>query len=651
MEKVIDINNFNTDIRPQHDFNQYSNGSWLKNNKIPDDYTQWGTFQELLENNYLQIKKIINNITHQNIDNLNCLEKKIDDFWNSGMNLSTNNNNSLDIINELFLQINNADTKYDLISVLGSLHKKGVPTFFIISSNPDSKNSELSVPYIYNNGLLLPDREYFLNIDKVQYLYKFESYIRDVNDLIELSSLDNDNLISGLIHLQKQLAEYNLSKQEQRDVKKTYNKMEYNDLKNLNLIFNWDIYLNKLNIPKNGYFIVDNLDYIKKIDQILDTTPREIINSYLKLAIIINYSPFIAGDFSDLHFSFFNKTLKGQKKQKPYWKRMIDWSNNVLGEILGQKYVENYFPENSKNEVLNIIDDIKDSFFIRLKNIDWMEDSTKLKAFEKFKKFNVKIGYPDKWRDYSNLNITSDSLLENIINSNQFEWNYQITKMYKPVDKNDWEMFPQTVNAYFNPELNEIVFPAGILQAPFFSIKFDYALNYGGIGAVIGHEITHGYDDQGHLYDENGNLNNWWSPSDEQKFKERCDLIINQFDRIELIGHKVNGNLTQGENIADLGGLIIAYHALINRLKKTDHTNLIINGFNQPQRFFLIWSRIWRNLIKDDELILRLTLDPHSPGELRINMPLSNMIEFYDTFHVKEGDTMYRPEDDRVNIW
>ena len=633
-------------MRAQDDFNLYSNGKWLKEEKIPDEYSTWGTFTELLEENNNNVRKVIETIS-QKTKYSDSIEQKIGDFWKSANNKSFILQEYIPIIKNYYHEIDNCNTKLDIVKCMAQLQKENMTTLFSIFSGPDSKNSNWCIGHIYSSGINLPDRDYYLKKENKTILLEYSKFIENINQIlisdgIGMSGKQELDISKHIIDLETKLAKNKLSRVEMRDSEKTYNKYQYSDLIGLNGKFNWNIYLKELHLDNQPYFIVDNPIYLQKIGSILYSTKLDIWKLYLKWTVILHFSKYIPNKLNDLYFKFFGTTLSGQKKQKTYWKKIVQWSNHYIGELVGQKYIEQYFSKESKEKILDLVSNIKNSFKNRLLNVDWMEDETKKKALEKLSKFNVKMGYPDKWIDYSSLEINSKSLLLNIINCNKFDILYEINQMNLPVDKHKWEMTPQTINAYFHPEMNEIVFPAGILQPPFFSIKQTDSQNYGGIGAVIGHEITHGYDDQGRKYDGNGNLVDWWSLQDMENFNHKTKQIVEQFNNCLLLNTPVNGELTQGENIADLGGLVVAYESLSN-----------LPDFNKQkgQEFFKSWSRIWRTLIRDEELLLRLKIDPHSPGELRINMPLSNMIAFYEAFDVKSGDKMYRTDENRIKIW
>lgn len=639
--------NLDKNVRLEDDFNKCVNGKWLDSNQIPDDYTIWGTFTELMEENYQKLKILIEDLVPTTIEEnqIITLWKSADNIWNIERNFIK----KMDYFNNLIDKVN---TIPQLLKIMANLNTHNIDSFFSFYSGPDSKQSNISIPHIHSNGINLPDRDYYLNKENQEILSNYSKFITKMNIILmeQNIGLGEENIAEKIIEIETELAKNKWSKVEARNSDNTYNKLTLLELNSLTKKINWKQYLKELGIETlttvdNKYYIIDNLKYITCLDNLFTQFPLSYLKIYLKWCIIMSFGKFLPYKLGDEYFDFFGRKLSGQEIPKPYWKRKINWCNNLIGEQIGKLYVKKYFPPSSKDKVNQMVLNIIESFKERLSKVDWMEEETKKKGLVKLSKFNVKMGYPDKWRDYSNLEI-GESFIENLLNIGKNDWEYELTEMYKEVDKDKWEMCPQEINAYFYPEMNEIVFPAAILQPPFFSPKYDNALNYGGIGAVIGHEITHGYDDQGRKYDGEGNLNEWWSKTDKNEFNKRKKLIIEQFNSCKLLGENVNGELTQGENIADLGGLIVSYYALQKTITKNTKK---IDNYTQEQRFFFTWARIWRTLIRDEEQLLRLKIDPHSPGELRVNMPLTNMEEFHKAFKIKKNDKMYRK--DKVNIW
>ena len=660
IDKFINKTNFDFAIKPSDNFNLYCNNNWKKNNKIPDDYTRWGTFEELDEKNIKKMYSLIDSITSKKRKTKD--EKKIINFWNSGMNMEKIEEDGINGINELINKILSIQTNDELSDLCGFLHNYDIHVFFSIFASQDSKDSDFVLPHIFVSGLNLSDRDYYLEEDNKQILDSYKKFIKDLLKKLDIldkktvrlysSKINAINSISDkIIEIEQDIAKAKLTKVEMRNPDKIYNKLKFTDLKKKNKNFNWDLYFSSANLPKKD-IVIDQPDFTKHLDKIIKTYEFDILKIYILTRVIIDFLPFLSEEYDLLHFNLYGKVLSGQIERKERKKRMLSWLNSSLGEIIGKKYVSEYFPEKSKKKAKELVEDIINVFRDRLDNLEWMEESTKKKAIKKLDSMNVKIGYPDKWLDYSNLDITEDSFIQNILNSNKFEWDIELSRMNKEVDKDKWEMYPQEINAYYHPELNEIVFPAAILEFPFFSEKADDPINFGGIGAVIGHEITHGFDDQGKKYDYKGNLNEWWNENDNIKYTKRAKKIIKQFDDCKILDKNVNGELTQGENIADLGGLKIAYYALVNNLeRKNKNITAEIDGFSMAQRFFISWAQVWRSNVREKEQLKRLINDPHSPNELRINEPLKNMPEFFEAFDIPLNSKMRRDEKDIIVIW
>jgi putative endopeptidase len=464
--------------------------------------------------------------------------------------------------------------------------------------------------------------------------------------------MDKNNENSKIVmDIENKLANNSMTLLEQRDPNKIYNKMTIDDLQKLTPNFDWKTYFTAIGLNNPGDINVGQPEFFKGFNKLLKEVPIENWKEYLRWNVINSMADYLSDDFVNQNFDFYGKTFAGKVKNLPRWKRVLETINGNIGEALGQIYVKKYFKPEAKAKILELIEDMRAAFSDRMTNLDWMSEPTKAKAKEKLAAMNVKVGYPDKWRDYSKLDITSDNFVQNVLNANKYNFDYTISKIGKPVDKTEWGMTPQTVNAYYNPNRNEIVFPAAILQYPFFSTESDDAVNYGGIGAVICHEMTHGFDDQGRQYTKDGNLQDWWTPEDAQKFKEKTQVLIAQFNNYtELDSLHINGALTLGENIADLGGLTIAYDGLQRALKKHP-APAKIDGLTPDQRFCLSWAQVWRQNIRDEELRKRLHDDVHSPADARVNCAIPNLDAFYSAFGIKEGDKMYRPKDQRAKIW
>jgi putative endopeptidase len=644
----INIDDFDFSIKPSEDFNLYVNGTWKKNNKIPDKYTKWGSFEVLHEENLKKLKYLIEDCTK------NDMYKNIGIIYKLAMDECRLEKEGIEPLKFIAQTINVAKTKDELWKILGILYKYGIAGIFSTYPQEDAKKSTLVVLYISTGGLGLPDKDYYFLKDKEETRKKYKNYIKDLLLLYNPKWDDIDNVVEQIYNIEEQLAKVTFTKVEKRDPEKNYNKItlpELNKLTNLD----WDTYFKELNINiEIPYIIADNLCYYKLLGNLWSTIDLNSLKNYFLYKSISNSASYLNKAFVNLKFNFYGKFLSGQKEIKPRWERAITMVESNLGELLGRKYCEKYFTENSKKKMLDMVNSLNSELKERLTNITWMSDETKKKAFKKQEVFKAKIGYPNKWRDFSKLELGSNcidincdtkSLLNLIMDCNLFNHDYEISRLYKPTDPEKWEMDPQTINAYFHPIRNEIVFPAGILQPPFFYPDGDDGLNYGAIGTVIGHEMTHSYDDKGSKFDHEGNINDWWTDEDKTIFNKKSKYFVDEYSKCLINGKNVNGELTLGENLADHGGVKIAYYALKKKLdadKIAVETTIDENKFNIFKRFFISWALVWRCNITDQESDKRLLTDPHSPNDLRINCTLSNIPEFHNEFDIKEGDKMFR---------
>ncbi len=655
MEKqnnAIDIADMNPDIKPGNDFYQYANGGWIKNNPVPGDKTQYGSFTVLFDNNQKELKELVLNLAKQKNEE-NTDAQKIADFYNSGMDSTKINNAGYEPIKKDLAEIDKIKTTDDLAKQLAVMHSFGYSGLFNFGNVQDEKNSIKEIAFLMQGGLGLPDRDYYLADDERSKFLK-QKYSELITNSFKLVGVDENTAnqySQKIINIETKLAENSFTQEELRNPFTNYNKKNLNELKQLSPNFNWDLYFKTIKLDSTNEINVMQIKFFKGLSDLIKTTPVDDWKIYLKWKIINSAANYLSDDFVNENFNFYGKIFSGQKEISPRWKRVLQTTNHALGESVGKMYVEKYFPPAAKERMLKLVDNLKESFKNRILKLDWMSDTTKQKAIEKLQAINVKIGYPDKWKDYSKLIIKKDNLyFDNVKAARNFLFNDEISKIGKPHDKDEWGMTPQTVNAYYSPNSNEIVFPAAILQPPFFYMDADDAVNYGAIGVVIGHEMTHGFDDQGKNYDKFGNLNDWWTAADTKAFKEKTKLVIEQFNNHkELDSLHVNGKLTIGENIADLGGLNISWDAFqtTEQAKKND----TIAGFTANQRFFLSYAKVWRQNILPEELMRRLKLDVHSPGDARVNVPLFNLDQFYTAFNITKNDKLYRTKEKRAKIW
>ncbi len=648
--KAIDLADMDKSYSPATDFDNYANGGWKKRFPIPDEKSRFGSFDLLADTGEVQVQKLIIDIASKKQEP-GSIALKIADFYNTGMDTAKIEADGLAPVQPLFDEIEGIQNKEDVLKVVADLQTKGIRPLYSIFSDADQKNSEMVVAYLYQGGLGMPDRDYYMNDDErsrsVQAAY--EEHLRKVFALAGSDEVTSKTDASVVYSLEKRLASKSMTKLEQRDPHKIYHKINLEGLQKISPEIDWSSQFQSLGLANPGDFIVGQPDFFAELGKMLKEVSVDDWKIYLKWQVLRSTSSYLSTAFVNQNFDFFGKTLTGQMAQRPRWKRVQEATDNALSEAIGQLYVKKYFPAESKKRMVELVENLRISLGERIKQLAWMSDETKAKALEKLDAITVKVGYPDKWRDYSSLEVSTDSYLANVLRARQFDFNFMISKVNKPVDRFEWQMPPQQVNAYYNPTMNEIVFPAAILQPPFFYVDADDAVNYGAIGVVIGHEMTHGFDDQGCQYDKVGNLSNWWTDNDAKLFAERTKVLANQFNNYTVLDTlKANGDFCLGENIADLGGLNVAYGAM---KKASTGNEQPIDGFTPDQRFFLAYAHLWAQNIRDKEIVRRTKEDPHSLGRFRVLGPLRNMPEFYKAFDAKEGDYMYLKEADRAVIW
>jgi putative endopeptidase len=659
LEKTIpalNIRGMNKSANPADDFYEYANGTWLKDNPVPESESRWGSFNEIVEQNNVLLSQILEEAAKNKTAKPNSVIDKVGKFYRVFMDTSKREAQGISPALPYLNQIDAISSKEQLIQTIAKFHKIGVRCLFGSSVGQDIKNSSSYIVYMGQGGVGLPDRDYYLKNDpktlkikKAYFDYISSSFkIFGVKNMVDTSN----SHIESIIGLETELASASMSRVERRDTEKQYNKFKKEEVygKYANMLIS--TYFASIPELKFTDVIVSQPLFFDKVCQLTDKYNIEQWKLYLKWCFINSSMSYLNSECDKLRFDFYSTTLSGVKTQKPIWKRAIDATNATVGELLGQLFVEKAFSQNSKQRVNVILDNISEAFKGRLQKLDWMSGETKVKALEKLAGFTRKLGYPDKWKDYSKLTITESSYFENHINENIFSYNEMIEKMGKAVDRTEWGMLPQTVNAYYNPQNNEIVFPAAIMQPPFFNASADEAVNYGSIGAVIGHEFLHGFDDQGSKYGPDGNLKSWWTEEDRKKFEVKTKMLVNQFNSYIVIDSlHVNGELTLGENIADLGGLTMAYEALKMYLKNNPSANKVIDGYTPEQRFFIGFAQVWKNNARPEAARQLILTDPHSPPQFRVFGTLSNMSQFYEIWGVKDGNKMYRKPEERAAIW
>lgn len=645
--KAINLDYMDQSVRPQDDFYNYVNGNWMKTVTIPSDRARWGSFDELREKTDIAVLEILKS-TLEGTHPKGSDAQKIADLYRSYVDFEARNKVGLQPIQKQLADINSIRNLKDLEAYLLKYGKEGGNPFYGGFVSAHLKNSKINAVYLGGGGLGL-GRNYYQKEDEAN-KKTLNDYSEFINTLYsKLDPKTKDLKGPKVIAFEKEIASYLKTVEESRDAKKRYNPVAVKDLNKL--VKNVDVagYLRKMGFTADTV-IIGEIKYYENLDRILNEKNVPVIKDYLKFHLISDASSYLTEELDKLSFEFFGKKLRGQQEQRSIDKRGLEYVNGNIGELLGKLYVEKYFPEEAKAACEELVKYLIKSFEIHIKNLDWMSEATKVKALEKLSKFTVKIGYPDKWKDYSKLEIGT-SLYENVMNIQKWRFEENLAKQGQPVDKEVWGMTPQTVNAYYSPLNNEIVFPAAILQAPFYDFRADAAVNFGGIGAVIGHELSHGFDDSGSQYDGDGNLNNWWTDEDRRKFEAAADALVAQFEKYEPVpGVFVNGRFTLGENIGDLGGSSVAFDALKMYLQDKGNPGLI-DGFTPEQRFFLSWATIWRTKTTDAFVINQVKTDPHSPAQYRAFAPIINLDGFHEAFGTKEGDKLYVPKEKRIKIW
>lgn len=649
---AIDPANLDTTVAAGTDFYQYACGGWIKNNPLKPEYARFGTFDQLRENNQEQLRVLIEELSATPHE-AGSVAQKIGVLYAMGLDSTKLNAEGVAPIKEELAAINSLATKADISRMVATLHKEGMAPFFALAIDADEKNSDMNIVQLYQAGIGMGDRDYYLLEDegsaKMRDAYK--AYINKLFTLSGSSPEQAEAAVDAVMKIEKGIAGISYSREDLRDSQKNYNKVAYEDFKKIGSPLDWDVYFESIGLAGLKELDAKQISFYKDLDSVLRNTTVDEQKYYLAFNLLNTASSYLSDDFVDAEFEFYGKVMSGKQERQPRWKRSLGTVNGALGEAVGEMYVAKYFPASSKEKMLTLVGNLQTALSERINGLEWMGDTTKMKAQEKLAAFTVKIGYPDKWRDYSGLEIKDDSYWANVRRSNIFDMEYQLADAGKPVDKSRWYMSPQTVNAYYNPTTNEICFPAAILQPPFFNPDADDAVNYGAIGVVIGHEMTHGFDDQGRNYDKDGNLVDWWTAEDATRFTERADKLADQYDQIIVVDTiHANGRFTLGENIADHGGLLVAHQAYLNSLKGKE-APAPIDGFTNEQRFFLGYATLWGQNIRPEEIRRLTKIDPHSLGKWRVNAALRNIAPFYGAFDIKEGDPMYMAPADRVVIW
>lgn len=646
----ISLENMDNSVSAVDDFYRYTNGLWLDKTEIPGDKSNYGSFTKLYDDAQQNLKVIIEDASKSTNAKVGSDEQKLRDFYNSFMDEAQADSLGVTPLKGVLAEIMSAETHDQIAEVMAVIHAMGISGPFAWYVNNDAKQSDQYAVYVVQSGLGLPDRDYYLKDDEKSKGIQ-ASYLKYMTDILAMSGIEDAKAAAKrIIAVETMIAEKQWSRVESRDANKRYNKYSNNDFDSYIGSFPWATYAKTSGLDKVDSIIASQNTYLQAFGEVFAEVDVNTWKEYLTARTIQNNAGFLSKEFVDRDFAFYGTELKGIEEQRPRWKKAVSGVNTVLGELLGRLYVAKHFQPEAKERMEQLVANLIKGFEIGINELEWMSAETKKSALEKLHKFTPKIGYPDKWKDYSQLEIKAGDLVGNYMRYNIWEHEQMLAKLGKPIDTTEWHMTPQTVNAYYNPVMNEIVFPAAILQPPFFNLEAEDAVNYGGIGAVIGHEIGHGFDDQGAKYDGDGNLRNWWTESDKEQFQARGSMFSEQYSKFEVFEDTyVNGDLTLGENIGDLGGLTIAFKAYLLSLEGKEAP--VMDGFTGEQRVFLGWGQIWRRLYREEALRDRLITDPHSPSEYRVNGIVQNMPEFYKAFGVKEGDKHFLKTENRVKIW
>lgn len=648
----IDLANMDTTVSAGTDFFRYACGGWNDAHPLTAEYSRYGTFDELFENSQKQLRELIEGLAAQKNNQAGSAAQKIGDLYNMAMDSVTLNKQGAEPVKAMLDKIAGMKDKSEIVPMMTEMAHIGIGTYFHSYVYADPKNSSLNIFQMGQGGINLGEKEYYLDTDSITQNIReqYKLYIGKLFQLAGFSEADAQQKVADVMEIETAIAKVSRSATELRDPEANYHKMSFDELKKTIAGIDWDAYMKGLGIQAPAELNVEQVEPIQEVARLMNTLPLSKHVSYLEYNLLDAAASCLSDDFVAARFDFYGKVLSGRQVNQPRWKRAVNSVNGMLGELVGEMYVEKYFPAAAKERMVKLVKNLQTALGERIDAQEWMSDSTKIRAHEKLATFHVKVGYPDKWKDYSKLEIKNDSYWANVCRASEWGFNDMYSRIGKPVDKDEWLMTPQTVNAYYNPSTNEICFPAAILQPPFFNMEADDAANYGAIGVVIGHEMTHGFDDQGRQFDKDGNLTDWWAPGDADRFKERVQVMVDFFNKIEVLpGLQANGELTLGENLADHGGLNVAYLAFQNATK--DAPLGVVDGFTPEQRFFLAYATLWAGNIRDEQIRVYTKSDPHSLGKWRVNGALPHIQAWYDAFHITPSDPLYVAPENRVNVW
>ena len=651
-KKGIDPKNLDLAVNPGVDFYEYACGGWIKEHPLPKEYSRYGQFDALREKARLQLKDLIIGLGDSEDAKIKgSISQKVSDLFNLGMDVERLNREGVKPLLPFIQKIENF-RKEELTDYLAWIHNGLSSAFFNTGVSVDTKNSDIHIYSVGETGLGLGDRDYYLekNETNSKIMEGYEKYVKRIMSLAGYSEEDAQRVWDTVIALETEIAKHKYTREQRRNPNLLYNVVSKDEFVKRYPSVDWQKYFDSFSVSPDRINVV-HPDFMSFINDLIPRLSEREIKDYLLFELISDSTGLLGEQFEDADFEMYDKLMSGIEEKKPRWKRAMVIPNSMFGEAIGELYVRKYFPERNKEYMVNLVENLRKALGEHISRLEWMSEETKEKALDKLSSMTIKIGYPDKWKDYSELFIDPEkSYWENVYNASLWFIKDNISKLDKPVDKEEWHMYPQTVNAYYSPINNEICFPAAILQPPFFDIDADDALNYGAIGVVIGHEMTHGFDDQGRQFDKSGNLKNWWTAEDEKRFKELTEKLVDQFNAVEIApGVHANGEYTLGENIADQGGLRVAFTAYNNLTEGTEKTE--IGGFTPAQRFYLSYAGVWGGSIREEEKLVRTKSDPHSLEKNRVNETLKNITPFVEAFDIKEGQPMFRPENERVVIW
>ncbi|OFX18594.1 MAG: hypothetical protein A2041_03355 [Bacteroidetes bacterium GWA2_31_9b] len=652
-EKItLDVSLIDTTFDPANDFFRYANNGWMKKYPLPADESSYGTFNQLRKETSIKVQTLIEELAKGKHEK-GTIEQKIGDFYAMGMDSAKIEEQGLAPLKPEFERIASIATIEDVQNQIAHFHLYGIGTTFSFFGSADVKNSDMNIAHIGQGGLGMSDRDYYVNGDeRSQELRK--AYVAHLEKMLILGGISEEQAkvdAQTIMKIETRLAQASMTRLESRDPNATYNKKTQAEVKELYPNFNWDKYMSNIGLDYTGDINVRQPNFFAEINKMFIDVPVDEWKAYFYWNYFNETANYLTNAIQEQNFDFYGRTMSGSEQMQERWRRVLESTSGALGDAIGQKFSEKYFPAEAKERMVTLVQNLKDALGQRIDNLEWMSEETKIKAKDKLVSMNVKIGYPDKWQDFTNLEVGREAFVLNVLEANKFWKEDNLNEIGKPVDRTEWFFPAHIVNAYYAPTLNEICFPAGILQPPFFYLDGDDAINYGAIGAVIGHEMSHGFDEHGRLYDKEGNLTDWWTEEDSKRFNERTQVLVDQHNKIIIIDSlHADGKLTLGENIADFGGLTISLTAFNNAQKLNPQAELI-DGFTPEQRFFLSWGRVWANNIRDKEKIRYTKEDEHPIPENRVNSPLANMPEFHAAFGVEPGDALYLPEDKRASIW